>query len=491
MIGANFMAAILQKLKERYALDIRALSLMRIVIALVLLADLCIRSTSLRAFYTHEGIVPYPEVELAFWRNSYFSFFTLNGEFWYAAFLFIITGLIYFCLLIGYRTRIFSILAWVMLISLQNCNSAILQCGDDELRLILFWGIFLPWGNFYSIDSKRYPGLQSETKYFDVPGIAYVLLIFSVYFFTGFLKDSPEWDSREGSAFYYALNLDQMTWPLGKMLLSYPGLLKIFTLSAKWLEVCGPLLLFIPFKNSWFRMLFFFVFAAFQITISLTLFVGLFYIISIGSLIGLLSQRVMDKLETLFKIKRPVLTENDIQFPGLEFAKNYYFRVIKNSFVCFCIALCLIWNLGSIEGSGLRVSDKAFSFGFFLRLDQHWNMFAPRVLKEDGWFVMEGITPDKKHIDVNREGAPADFTKPQSVLKYIKDDRWRKYYENYVFIDNLFMRPYYCNYLLKEWNQEHPDNKVDTMNVIFMHETTLPPGEPLTIRKENLCKCGK
>ncbi|HXB39781.1 MAG TPA: HTTM domain-containing protein [Bacteroidia bacterium] len=486
------MAAILQKLKERYALDVRALSLMRVVIALVLLADLCIRATSLNAHYTSAGVVPYPEVELAFWRNSYFSFFTLNGSFWFAAILFIVTGFIYFCLLIGYRTRIFSVLAWVMLVSLQNCNSAILQCGDDELRLILFWGIFLPWGNFYSIDAKRYHSLQRDTKYFDVPGIAYVLLIFSVYFFTGILKDSIEWDDREGSAFYYALNLDQMTWPLGKMLLPHISLLKALTITAKWIEICGPFLLLIPFRNTWFRMLFFFVFTAFHIAISLTLFVGLFYIISIAVLLGLLSPKTMDKFEFILKIKRPALNENEVPFPGEIIAKNYYFKVIKNCFVFFCIALGFIWNLSNIEGPGLRVSEKVFGFGFFLRLDQHWNMFAPNVIKDDGWFVMEGITPDKKNIDINRDGAPVDFSKPGSVLKYIKDDRWRKYYENYVIIDNLFMRPFLCNYLLKDWNKNHPEAKIDTLNVIFMRETTPPPGNPLPVPvKENLCKCGK
>ena len=281
MISANFMAAILQKLKKNYALDIRALSLMRIALALVLLADLCIRATSLTAFYTGEGVLPYPEAALAFWRNGYFSLFQLSESFWYAVFLFAVTGFIYLCLLLGYRTRIFSVLAWLMLLSMHNRNPAVLQCGDDELRLLLFWGIFLPWGNFYSVESKRYPGLQSETNYFDVPGIAYVFLIFSVYFFTGMLKDSPEWDSTEASAFYYALSLDQMTWPLAKVLLPHYGLLKLLTLSAKWLEICAPFLLFVPFKNSWFRMLLFFLLCGLQFCISLTLFVGLFYIISI------------------------------------------------------------------------------------------------------------------------------------------------------------------------------------------------------------------
>jgi len=492
VISANFIPSMLTWLKERYALDIRALSLMRVLISLVLLGDLIIRATSLTAHYTGEGIVPFKEVETAFWRNGYFSLLQFSDEFWYAAALFLFAGFAYFCLLIGYRTKIFSFLAWIMLLSIQNRNHAILQCGDDELRLILFWGIFLPWGNFYSVDGKRHSWLKAETKYFDVPGIAYVFLIFTVYFFTGILKDSSEWDSREGSAFYYALNLDQMVWPLGKMLLPYPDLLKGIAITVKWMEVLIPFLLFIPFKNSFFRMTVVICFTLFHIGISLTLFVGLFYLISIAALIGLLSPKAMDKIEAWFKLKPKLPLEEKIFNASETIFENYYYGVIKNCFVFFCMAICMIWNLSAIESLGLRASEKGFKFGAALRLDQRWNMFAPNVTKDDGWLVPEGITPDKRSIDINREGKPADFSKPDNALQYIKDDRWRKYQENYVVIDNLFMRPFYCKYLLNNWNKQHPEAPIDTLNVIFMKETTPPPGNPLKPAiKENLCKCGK
>lgn len=491
VINADFIVRLIQKLKNLYALDIRALSLMRIFISLILLADLIIRSTSLTAFYTAEGVIPFKEVESAWWRHGYFTLFQFSDTFNWAAFLFVVAGIIYFCLLIGYRTKLFSLLAWLMLVSIQNRNHGILQCGDDELRLILLWGIFLPWGNFYSVDATRYPGLQRETKYFDVPGIAYILLIFSVYFFTGILKESGEWTGDEGSALYYALSLDEMAWPLGKALLPYTGLLKAVTLITRWAEIWLPFLLFVPWKNARFRMVFLFVFVFFHVAIGLTLFVGLFYIISIACLLGLLSSNFMDWLEKKIRIKRPAPNANDIEYPIGKFLNNYYVKVTLNSFVFFCMAICLLWNLGSVDNSGLRVSSKISSFGFALRLDHRWNMFAPAVFKDDGWFVMDGVTTNNEHIDVNRDGKPSDFTKPESVLKYIKDDRWRKYFENYKMVDNLFMRNYLCTYLIRDWNQKNPEKLIDSLNVIFMKETTLPPGQKLEVKKENLCRCWK
>lgn len=489
MKDTGFIGTFSTKLKSVYALDARALSLMRVLISGLLITDLIIRATSLTAFYTGEGVTPFETVERAFWQDGYFSLFQFSDAYWFVSLLFLLTGIIYFFLLIGYRTRIFTILAWVMLVSLQNRNHAILQCGDDELRLILFWGIFLPWGNFYSLDGRRNPSLQTEAKYFGIAGVAYVLLIFSVYFFTGVLKTSAEWDLREGTAYYYALNLDQMALPAGKSLLNHPGLLKLLTVAAKWLEIGIPFLLLIPYRNSRLRTIVVVILSGFHIAIALTLYVGLFYLISIFSLVGLLGPRVMNKFERYLNVRQDGSLSLDRLAPS--WPANFYLRMIVNCFVFFCMALCLIWNLGSVEWSGLRVSDRAFRFGYTLRLDQRWNMFAPAVLKDDGWIVTDAVTKDGKHIDIYRNGERVYFEKPANVLKYIRDDRWRKYQENLMFSDNSFMRDYYCRYLVREWNASHSYEEVDSVSAWFVHELTPPPGGKTSTHTELICKCGK
>ena len=59
---------------------------------------------------------------------------------------FLVAGLFAGLLLVGYRTGLATCVSWFMLLSVQARNPIILQGGDVLLRLLLFWGIFLPLG---------------------------------------------------------------------------------------------------------------------------------------------------------------------------------------------------------------------------------------------------------------------------------------------------------------------------------------------------------
>jgi hypothetical protein len=231
--------------------------------------------------------------------------------------------------------------------------------------------------------------------------------------------------------------------------------------------------------------------ACFQICISLTLFVGLFYLIGLATLIGLLPEQAMNWFDKQIKRKESSTSEKDRSSFLYRISKNYYFNVVKNSFLFFCLALCMIWNLGTVNGLGIAVSDRFFTFGYGLRFNQNWGMFAPAVFKEDGWYVMEGTTTDSVKIDINRKGVKADYEKPSSVLAYIKDDRWRKYYENYIFPYNDFIRAPLCNYLRDDWNKKNPNKKISSLQIIYMKEMSVLPNEKQTVTKEVMCTCGK
>ena len=170
------------KFENVFELDIRSLSLMRIGIGLTLLIDLYIRFTDLHAHYSDQGVLP---LELLFrfnWLPEYFSILNLGNSPEWIQFLFYINLVCILFMVFGYKTKMFTILCWAFLVSFHNRNNLIHQGGDDLLRLILFWGIFLPWGSCFSIDAQLNKQETIDKKYTSVAGASYIFLIFSELF---------------------------------------------------------------------------------------------------------------------------------------------------------------------------------------------------------------------------------------------------------------------------------------------------------------------
>jgi hypothetical protein len=492
-------------LRRVFTVDLRALAVMRIWVAGIILTDLAIRATDLEAHYSNMGVLPLHVLHQFGWDPYHFSFHTLSGLWQVQVVLFLIAAVFAICLLLGYKTRTATIISWVLLVSLQNRNTFISQGGDDLLRMLLFWGMFLPWGKFYSYDAIKSdkPELQTTT-YFSAATGAYVMQIFLVYFSSALLKSSPEW-TTEGTALYYALSLDQILMPVGELIYPYPELLKFLTHVTWYTELLLPFLLLIPFYNHVWRLVVVAVLFMFHIGISLTLFVGLFYLINIASISGLLPPKAMDWAEKrlLSSFRRPLTGQFQRIFKGfrspaqlqVQFSMQKpmlskpQLRYLREGFVSFILLYCIWWNLSGATSRVPVMPQSTTWLGSLLRVDQRWGMFAPAVFKDDGWYVMEGHTPKGHLIDLNREGKEADYAKPASVMSMFKNDRWRKYSENYLFVHYAFLRPYYCNYLMRRWNEANPTNPVQELQVVYMKEYTLPDYQPVEPQREVLCTC--
>src|SRR4030095_3258389 len=161
----NFMQekskkASLIKLEELFGIDLRSLALLRMGLALIVIGDLINRSFDLRAHYTDFGVLPRKDlIESAsnFWHVS---IHLINGSVLVQSLLFLAAGVLAVGLFFGYRTRLVVPALWFLTISLHSRNLMINQGGDHLLRLLLFWGMFLPLGAVYSFDSA----LNSSTR---------------------------------------------------------------------------------------------------------------------------------------------------------------------------------------------------------------------------------------------------------------------------------------------------------------------------------------
>ncbi|MBC7865092.1 MAG: hypothetical protein IAF38_19110, partial [Bacteroidia bacterium] len=84
------MKKIQEYLYKNFALDLRSIALMRMALALVLMTDLIIRSTSLMAHYTDEGVLPLSTLYTSNWNPSFFSVYCMSTGWKIIALLFII-----------------------------------------------------------------------------------------------------------------------------------------------------------------------------------------------------------------------------------------------------------------------------------------------------------------------------------------------------------------------------------------------------------------
>ena len=492
--------------RKIFTVDLRALAFMRIWIAGIILTDLAIRASDLEAHYSNMGVLPLHVLFQYAWNPYFLSIHTLSGLWQVQAILFCLAAVFAFLLLIGYHTRLVTIISWLLMVSLQNRNTLISQGGDDLLRMLLFWAMFMPWGKYYSVDAiRKKETLVQPPTYVSAATAAYIIQVCLMYIGTALLKNAPEWRT-EGTALYYALSLDQVLMPMGKLIYPYPDLLKFLTHFTFYTELFIPFLLFIPVYTTFFRFLFVGILASFHVGISLTLFVGLFYLINFASLAGLIPPVGMDwidrkvvptfsrlylrlkQLRTNYRNPVPVSLQIKFSYPATWSQK--WLVPLREGVVLFFLAYVLWWNLDVAVMQGRIMNDNSRALGSLLRIDQYWGMFAPAVFKDDGWYVLEGTTTQKQHVDLNQKGKQPDYAKPASVMALFKNDRWRKYSENYLFTSNEFMRPYYCNYLLRVWNEDHPNNSISQLEVIYMKEVSLPDYQYSPPKREVLCSCG-
>jgi predicted DCC family thiol-disulfide oxidoreductase YuxK len=285
----------LASFKTIFGCDLRTLALFRVMLALVLLGDLVGRARDLTAHYTDAGVLPRTALIGDFGPPDA-SLHLISGSAFGQGILFVVAGLVAVALLFGYRTRLATIVSWVLLISLQARNTLVLQGGDYLLVLLLFWSMFLPLGARFSVDAARDRRVQDEPNaYFSMATLALLIQCMSVYFFSALLKSDPMW-IREGTAVHYALQLDYLVTPFGAWLRQFPDLLKGLTYYVWYLELVGPFVMFCPVFHVPVRLLLQACFITMHIGFLLCLEIGFFPFVSITSLLAFTPGSVWDKL---------------------------------------------------------------------------------------------------------------------------------------------------------------------------------------------------
>jgi hypothetical protein len=477
--------------RDFLVLDLRALGLFRILLGLCLVIDFLDRLKDVEVFYSSNGVV-FPSLFSGnvFWNNT-FSVNFISGNVAFQTAILVIGLVVSIFFTLGYYSKISTILLWILVVSIQNLNGAILQGGDDYMRMLLFWGMFLPLGRRLSVDSIHIK-FSSINRYFSIANFGLIFQIAFLYIFTSILKDSPIWTS-EYSAVYYALSLDIFRMPIGDIVLNTRWLPPILTFMAITIEkVVGFMILF-PIFNQVTRFIAVILILNLHIGIGSTMDVGPFSWVSIAAATSLFHTQWIDLGIQLFRnrvdikfrskgadlrnklvsivSKAPYIslipverkyTRKWIKTFNLVLAALVIFPLLTFVFICNMNTLGYKYNIGELPSKVVR----------FLRIDQNWKMFAPYPSFDGGWTVIYGYDESGKQYSLFRNNTLE--LEPVEMYKNPGNERWKKYTMNLWSKDRFEMeRVYLLGYLCRQSQDGKLEGVPPLRELEFFHQAEI------------------
>ena len=498
------------KVVEIFGADLRSLATFRIVLALLALSDLIIRATDLTAHYTDAGVMSRVDLLQQVLSPFAFSLDLLNGGYTFQALLFGVAMLAALGMLVGYRTRLMTFVVWVVLLSLQLRNPLLNGSESPFLRMLLFWGMLLPLGAYWSVDRARSALPRPSPRFLSLATFGLFLQIAFVYWFTAALKTGPEW-RVDHTALYYALSLDQIATPIGHFLLNFPSLLEVLTFGTFLLEAVGSILLFCPFFTGPVRTGAALAFMSLHFGIWMTMDIGIFPWISAFCMVCFFPTWFWDRVTAFHswllgrsdlarraqlaaeRAGRRIVAFSRALLSFLADAKQLLLAVpapgggtlrghgavpplatgaavggqtvagtpreegsaeepveLRSSLATNLLAFFFVFYIlcwNLTTVTTFTLPERAVPVGPFLGLDQYWGMFAPSPSKEDGWYVIPGKLRDGREVDL------MPITRDDYGMHPVS-------YEKPQDIPATYKNEHWRKYLENIYSQDHADQRL-------------------------------
>ncbi len=150
-------------LKKIAGIDLRTLALYRVCLGLAVISVYLSLWWDLPGLFSNEGILPQPMfLRYPVLPIGSLSIFLIDKEAGMIYALFILGMLFAVALAVGWKTRPMAFLTWFFLSSLHARNPYVWHAGDQILRYLAFWAMFLPLGERYAWDSPVNPKKNRE-----------------------------------------------------------------------------------------------------------------------------------------------------------------------------------------------------------------------------------------------------------------------------------------------------------------------------------------
>jgi hypothetical protein len=466
------LTRILKRFLIVFAIDLRALAIFRIALGFLLLADLANRAPDWNLLYTEDGAWP-----IAASRNegmapsAGWSLHWLNSSREWSIALAAGQGVAGLALIVGYRTRIATIVGWLFLFSLQTRNQLVNHGGDIELRLLLFWSIWLPLGSFWSCDTVR--AAPSDATFVASPASAALLLQVSIIYITSaLLKTDPVW-WKTGEAIHEALGLESYATPLALWFREFPQLLRPATFATLVLEAFGPIAAICAWRRPNLRLLLALTFICFHVVLAFTLRLGTFPYIGMAGWLPFIPGAAFDRWR---------LGASDSP-RALAPAPRWQYLVVPVAVTLAFLTALRPWFRSIVPKPALAVARA-------LGLAQRWDLFAPRPMQNDGWIVVVGFFGGGNEVDL-LSGRTPDWNPPRPLHRHLRDDRWRRFLAQVRLPGGSNRLLPFSEWARREFDRAHPNHppleQVSIYAVLLsVHEPTQPKSRELYVWPESL-----
>lgn len=292
------------RFSEVVGIDLRTLALFRFALGSVIFCNLLTAFGDVTAFWSDYGVMPRAWlIESEDPRRL--SLYLIGGQTWFVTLMLVVQSVLALMFALGWRTRLATILTFVLWASLLNRNPMPIIGGDILICCLLFWAMFLPVGARFSVDAGIAQNPPPEQNlHVSWASVGLLLQVMSVYFFSAILKTGREW-VPDYTGVYYALSLDRHVLSLGKLLNEFLPLTKLLSWYVWWLELIGPILIFTPFFLRPVRLLLMLCFMAMHVGFLLCLELGHFPYVSLSSLTVFWGGWIWDALAKRHALKHP------------------------------------------------------------------------------------------------------------------------------------------------------------------------------------------
>jgi hypothetical protein len=448
-----------------FTLDLRSLALFRIGLGIAIIADALVRSMDIEAFYTDVGVRPRGDV--MGWMLSQPSLHLLSGDVWFQAVLMVLTMIAGVAVMVGWHTRIAMVVAWALVLSVQNRNNAVNSGADSVLIAACMFGCLMPLGSRLSLDARR-PSPPDLGTVYSMATAALVLQVVIIYVFNVVNKYGGTW--WNGTAVLAALHLDQHATPIGLWIRAKASWLSPPLTFGTLLIEFSALLLVVPVAVARIRTGLVVAFWAMHIGMAVCLYLGWFAPNCMVLWLAMIPSAAWDQrpLRWLSRFTA-TWTTTDAATP-LTTPIRRVWRLAMVLLPAWLIATQLSLNVWKVfEATPPRLmAAPARAIGN----DQLWRLFSKNPSPHDGWSIVTGTLANGDRVDLLNGNMVTD-DKPAVVSHIYRNSRWRRFMMNNSVEEAGGSRKRHAAWLCHHWNAAHDDQqRLVTIDMKFMLEMT-------------------